>query len=73
MVSRRNAWTLSEVELLIEKYDLPIQDLVKLFPRHSQSSIERKMTRLRKEGRIGLKSKETIKAAYRKRHQYDKE
>jgi hypothetical protein len=64
----RKSWSYSETELLIESYDQPIQDLIKLFPRHSQASIERKMTRLRQEGKIGMKSKDTIKEAYQKRH-----
>lgn len=67
MASRRS-WTYTETQLLIESYDQPIQDLLVLFPRHSQLSIERKMTRLRHEGKIGVKSKDTIAEAYRKRH-----
>jgi hypothetical protein len=51
MASTRKSWSYSETQLLIESYDQPIQDLIKLFPRHSQASIERKMTRLRQEGR----------------------
>jgi len=68
MAGHRMAWTLSETIELIKSYDLPVQELVKLFPRHSQASIERKMTRLRKEGKIGNKSDATVKEAYRLRH-----
>lgn len=68
MAPRRQTWTLGETQKLIENYDKPIQDLLLMFPRHSQPSIDRKMNRLRKEGKIGNKSKETIKEAYQRRH-----
>ena len=67
MASHRMAWTLSETNLLIENFDKPIQILEELFPRHPKTSIERKMTRLRREGKIGMKSADTIKQAYRLR------
>ena len=70
-MSTRNSWTYTEIERLIENYDTPIQELVKMFPRHSQSSVNRKILRLRKEGRVGDKSPETIKEAYRLRHNKD--
>jgi hypothetical protein len=68
MAGLRKTWTLSETKLLIENFDKPIQELVKMFPRHSQPSIERKMTRLRQDRKIGNKSKETVKKAYEMRH-----
>lgn len=68
MAPKRQAWTLSEVKLLVEHYDRPIQELVEMFPKHSKPSIERKMTRLRAEGKIGNKSQETVKKAYALRH-----
>ena len=67
MSTHRMAWTLSETRQLIENYDQPIQILENLFPRHPKASIERKMTRLRKEGKIGMKSADTVKQAYRLR------
>lgn len=69
MAGRRKAWTISEVQLLIENFDKPIQELDEIFPKHSKASIERKMTRLRKEGKIGNKSEETVKKAYALRHE----
>ena len=69
MAMRRQAWTLSETQYLVEHFDKPIQELIILFPKHSKASIERKMTRLRGEGKIGNKSKETVKEAYRLRHE----
>jgi hypothetical protein len=69
MASRRQAWTLSETKRLIENYDKPIQELVRLFSKHTKPSIERKMTRLRQDGKIGNKSVETVKEAYRLRHE----
>ena len=68
MAAHRMAWTLFETKQLIENFDKPIQMLAEMFPRHSKASIERKMTRLRKEGKIGMKSEETVKQAYKMRH-----
>jgi hypothetical protein len=73
MAAHRMAWTLAETKKLIENFDQPIQILEELFPRHPKTSIERKMTRLRKEGKIGMKSEDTIKQAYKMRHNPDKE
>lgn len=69
MAPRRQAWTLSETQKLIEHFDSPIQELIGLFPKHSKPSIERKMTRLRQDKKIGNKSKETVKKAYQLRHE----
>jgi hypothetical protein len=69
MTPRRKAWTLSETQKLIENYDKPIQELDLMFPKHSKASIERKMTRLRQERKIGTKSPETVKKAYQLRHE----
>ena len=71
MSFRRLAWTLMEVKMLINSFDSPIQVLVDLFPRHTQASIERKIARLRKEGKIGMKSAETKQLAYDMRHRKD--
>jgi hypothetical protein len=68
MAARRHPWTLTETKSLIENYDKPIQELVELFPKHSSASINRKINRLRKEGKIGYKSDQTVKDAYKKRH-----
>lgn len=68
MAPCRMAWTGTEVKKLIENYDRPIGELTEMFPRHSKTSIQRKMTRLRKEGKIGYKSTETITKAYKSRH-----
>jgi hypothetical protein len=67
MAPRRQAWTLAETKKLIENFDSPIQTLAEMFPRHSKPSIERKMTRLRQAGKIGNKSEETVKEAYKLR------
>lgn len=63
----RQAWTYGETQQLIENYDKPIQELADMFPRHPKTSINRKLARLRKEGKIGYKSETTIQEAYRKR------
>jgi len=68
MASRRLAWTLHETRELISNFDRPIQELIELFPRHSQTSIERKIARLREDRKIGHKSEETKQKAYRLRH-----
>jgi len=67
MAPRRQSWTLLETKKLIENYDKPIQELLEMFPRHPQASIERKMTRLRQAGKIGMKSDETRQKAYKLR------
>ena len=67
MAPRRQTWTLSETRELIANFDRPIQDLVKLFPRHPQASINRKISRLRADGKIGHKSDDTKKLAYKLR------
>lgn len=67
MSARRQAWTLSETTLLIKNYDKPIQELQEMFPRHSQLSIDRKLSRLRAERKIGFKSDETKQKAYQLR------
>jgi hypothetical protein len=69
MAPHRQSWTLSETQKLIENYDKPIQELDILFPKHSKASIERKMTRLRQDRKIGTKSQETVKKAYQLRHE----
>jgi hypothetical protein len=71
MATHRMTWTLSETRQLIENYDNPMQILEGMFPRHPKASIERKLTRLRKEGKIGMKSEETVKQAYRMRNNPD--
>lgn len=71
MAPHRMAWTYNEIQKLIKNFDQPIQVLEKMFPRHPKASIERKMTRLRKEGKIGRKSEETVKQAYKMRHHPD--
>lgn len=67
MAPRRQAWTLGETTLLIKNYDRPIQELLEMFPRHSQSSIDRKLSRLREDRKIGFKSEETKLKAYQLR------
>lgn len=69
MAARRHPWTLTETKLLIEHFDKPPKELEGMFPKHSINSINRKINRLRKQGKIGYKSSETIKQAYRQRHE----
>lgn len=70
----RKAWLPSEVRLLIDNYDKPIQELVDMFSnRHSQSSINRKIMRLRSEGKIGARSPETVAESYRIRDERRRE
>jgi hypothetical protein len=68
MSKHRNRWVYTEVEKLVKNYDEPIQVLEEMFPRHSKASIQRKINDLRKMGRIKYKSKETVKKAYKLRH-----
>jgi hypothetical protein len=68
MAPIRHQWTAMETDQLIKNYDSPIQELLRMFPRHGQASINRKITRLRQKGLIGHKTEGTKRRAYRLRY-----
>lgn len=49
------SWTYTETDLLLENIDMPVADLCALFPGRTQKSIERKIEKLRKVGKVGYK------------------
>jgi RNA processing factor Prp31 len=61
-------WLNSEVQLIIDNYDKTTDELLNLLDGHrSKKSIARKIEKLREEGKLGERSKQTIKRAYRQR------
>lgn len=61
-------WRRSEVELIIANYGTKTTDeLMKMLPGRSRKAINRKIEKLREEGRIGMRTKDTVKRAYRQR------
>jgi len=64
----RKAWKRHEIQILIENYEYKTTDeLMGLLPGRNRKSINRKIEKLRKEGKIGHRAKTTITRAYRQR------
>lgn len=64
----RISWKRSEIETIKANCDTKTTDeLMELLPGRSRKAISRKIEKLRKDGTIGHRSKETIKRAYRQR------
>lgn len=58
------AWTFSEIEIIIENAEkISVSELKKLLPDRSVKSIERKIEKLRVEGKIGYRSKLALKTS----------
>jgi len=68
-MTRAKAWGFSEEKVLIEKYEqLTIKELESIFVHRSRESINNKIKRLKREGRIkDSKDDEAIKRAYSQR------
>ncbi len=64
-------FSLFEEELLVDNYDLTIAELEALLAKHgyprTRKSINRKLEKLRAEGQVGLRSRDTVKRAYKQR------
>jgi hypothetical protein len=73
MVARRKGWLPSEERLLIENYHImTIKELEALFPDRPRESINNKIKRLKKSGRIkGGKSGDAIHRSYLQRGKED--
>lgn len=57
MSPKGSAWTYSEIDIIINNAEtLPVTELAMLLPGRSVKSIERKIEKLRLDGRIGYKS-----------------
>lgn len=69
MVIRSKSWGYSEEKLLMEKYDkLTIKELEQVFPNRSRESINNKIKRLKRIGKIkDGKDDTTIKRSYEQR------
>jgi len=67
---RRREWKFSEEKILIDNYHTStIEELMDILPGREQDSINAKIKRLKKAGRIrGGKTEETIDRAYEQRN-----
>ena len=70
-MTRLKKWNETETKKLIENYNhKTIQELMILFPKRSQESINNKIKRLKSEGKIsGGKEEEAIQRSYNQRGQ----
>ncbi|MCK5017729.1 MAG: hypothetical protein KAS32_11760 [Candidatus Peribacteraceae bacterium] len=61
-------WKRSEEELLVKNYaTMTTEELHNALPNRSKKSINRKLEKLREEGKIGHRDKTTVKRAYYQR------
>ena len=71
MAGRGRSFSLIEEKLLQDNYDKTIAELEGLLLQHgyrrSRKSINRKLEKMRDEGDIGFRSKDTIRRSYRQR------
>lgn len=65
-------WTASEEKILIANFDKTNEELSKLLKGRSKKAITRKLEKLKEEGKIGERSRQTIKRAYKQRHRRTK-
>jgi len=64
----RHDWKRSEEEFLIENYEsMTTEELCLALPNRNKKSINRKIEKLREEGKVGLRNRETVKRAYYQR------
>lgn len=75
-MGRGRAFSPLEEQLLRENYDKTIAELEELLASHgytrSRKSINRKLEKMREEGEIGFRSKDTIRRSYRQRNRRNK-
>lgn len=75
-MGRGRAFSAVEEELLRENFDKTIAELEELLAKHgynrSRKSINRKLEKMREEGEIGFRSKDTIRRSYRQRNRRNK-
>ena len=66
----------AEIELLRENFDRTIAELEELLAKHgyvrSRKSINRKLEKMREDGAVGFRSRDTIKRSYRQRTRRNK-
>jgi predicted transcriptional regulator len=64
----RKQWRYSEIQFLIDNYDtMTTEELCKNLSGRSKKSINRKLEKLRSEGKIGHRTDETVRRAYSQR------
>lgn len=70
-MTRKKDWSSSDEKKLIDNYSIKtIQELILMFPKRSQYSINNKIKRLKAEGKIkGGKEGDAVKRAYNQRGQ----
>jgi len=67
-MSRRINWKRREIEIIIQNYATKTtKELSEMLPGRGEKAINRKIEVLRDEGRIGHRTEETKKRAYRQR------
>lgn len=75
-MGRGRAFSPIEEAILRENYDRTIAELEKLLSEsgyaRSRKSINRKLEKMRDEGQIGFRSKDTVKRSYRQRNRRNK-
>jgi hypothetical protein len=64
---KKITWLNTEVQLLIDNFDKTTEELSDMLGGRSKKAIARKIEKLREEGKIGERSKNTIKRAYKQR------
>lgn len=71
-MGRGRSFSEVEIELLKDNYDKTIAELEEILLKNgykrSRKSINRKIEKLREDGEIGLRSKDTIRRSYRQRN-----
>ena len=68
LITRRRGWKRSEEEFLIENYEkMTTEELSQSLSDRTKKSINRKLEKLRDEGRIGHRTDDTIRRAYYQR------
>ncbi len=71
-MGRGREFSPAENQLLLDNYDLTIVELEALLAKHgytrSRKSINRKLEKMREEKTIGLRSKDTVRRAYKQRN-----
>lgn len=75
-MGRGRAFSPLEEQIIRENYDKTIAELEELLAQHgyarSRKSINRKLEKLREEGEIGFRSKDTIRRSYKQRNRRNK-
>ena len=64
-MSHKVVWKRSEIEIIINNYaDCTTKELVDMLPGRSEKAINRKIEKLRDDGKIGHRTDETVKRSY---------